>query len=190
MASNLKFSKAPDSLTRSLLQNNSINESSKRASERNNRKLSTVSVEDEEIIERSQSMYRPDRNDSIVGEQFYPEFNSVEIKGSEFGEHSDKFINFTEIETNVQDKVQILSLINLAAYMLELTVLGIIIWMNLEGNIFALDNLQTPLLLNPNLKDAMWVTVFLLKGAFVFLPLINSQESFNEIVIIKIGYSF
>ena len=137
-------------------------------------------------------MYQKDDPDGLDDvEQFYPEFELVRKESAEETVHSDhKYINFAEIQGSRQSKVENLALLNLASYMFELSVLATLILADLEGNIFQLEKLETALLLNARLKNTMWVSVFLLKGVFVFLPLINAQESFNEIVIIRIKYSF
>ena len=98
----------------------------------------------------------------------------------------DKYIDFKKIEMGRSSIYQRFAYLNLVSYMIEVAILGILIWSKSEGNIFNLDKFNSPLALNNKLKDAAWVTVFSLKAIFAYLPLLNEQRDFEEIVIDKI----
>lgn len=104
--------------------------------------------------------------------------------------NTEKIINFHKIERGRSSIYQRLAYLNLVSFMIEVIILGILIWSKSEGNIFNLEKFKSPLALNNKLKDAAWVTVFSLKAIFAYLPLINEQKDFEEIVIDKIRFSF
>lgn len=123
--------------------------------------------------------------------ELYPELSlkhsstdSKERDGS-FG-----FINFQEIAVNRRQTMERLALLNLASYLIEIATLSIIIWSGAQGNIFNSQQYNSPLALNNKLKNVAWVAVFLLKGVFAFLPLLNTESEFDDIVIDKIKYSY
>jgi len=169
-----------------------INDSSK-ISKFNSRKLSSVSIEDEEILIRSASMYEVDR--TIQDEQspvgfIYKESSNNDLAAQKEEKEAQAFINFNEIAAKRKVQAKNLIFLNIASYVTVIVTLVLIVLSGAKGSIFDSQYGLSPLALNEYLKNAGWILVFILKGVFAIFPLLYYQEDFNETVIFRIRYSF
>ena len=74
--------------------------------------------------------------------------------------------------------------------MIEITIISVIVWMDIQGSLFDLENLTSPLALNHYLKNAVWVTVIILKGVFAMLPFLVASSELQDIIHDRIKLSY
>lgn len=156
MRKQTELASSPNNIRESLLENRSytINESGQESKFRT-RRLSSVCLEDEEILERSASMYQIANEHTVPlspSGELYPQLKINRGNSGSSHESSRGFINFTEIAATQETKVQMLTLLNLTSYMAEILTISIIIWLRVEGGIFEPERLNSPLVLNNSAK--------------------------------------